>query len=166
MPDTGIGTPAGASMRARTVPTQIWVVAWLVGSCVVWLSNAYLSVETVRWARGFPDTCAGLSAFEQLGTYLEFEDRIVFVAPDNDPESGYSFFCAQYNLAPKIVRLGSRATLEAYATPGTAFLVYFTRDESPEATSKRIEELAANRQSRLEFRRVTERVFLARLVRH
>ena len=80
-----------------------WIYAWLLLIAPAWALGLVADVEMLRWAETSPDMCQGLPDYGALEGVLPPEGPISFFSEVPDPANSERFFCAQYDLAPRVL---------------------------------------------------------------
>jgi hypothetical protein len=79
-----------------------WIYAWLLLIAPAWALGLVADVELFRWAKTTPDMCEGLPDYGAAAVALP-PGPVGFFSEVPDPGNSERFFCAQYNLAPRVL---------------------------------------------------------------
>ncbi|HEX3130122.1 MAG TPA: hypothetical protein VH394_22495 [Thermoanaerobaculia bacterium] len=85
--------------------TRRWIYAWLLLIAVAWAMGLAGDVEMLRWAETTPDMCQGLPDYAAAASALPTEGPVGFLSEVPDPGNSERFFCAQFDLAPRLLML-------------------------------------------------------------
>ncbi|MES1242755.1 MAG: hypothetical protein ABUT39_14155 [Acidobacteriota bacterium] len=80
-----------------------WIYAWLLLIAPAWALGLVADVEMFRWAESTPDMCQGLPDYGAVARDLPLRGTIGFFSEVPDPTNSERFFCAQYDLAPRVL---------------------------------------------------------------
>lgn len=80
-----------------------WIYVWLLLIAPAWAVGLIADMEMFRWARSTPEMCLGLPDYGAAASALPPEGRIGFLSEIPDPGNAERFFCAQYDLAPRVL---------------------------------------------------------------
>jgi hypothetical protein len=80
-----------------------WIYVWLLLIAPVWALGLVADVEMLRWAKTTPDMCQGLPDYGAAARALPPDVPVAFFSEVPDPGNAERFFCAQYDLAPRVL---------------------------------------------------------------
>jgi hypothetical protein len=80
-----------------------WIYVWLLLIAPAWALGLFADVEMFRWAKTTPDMCQGLPDYGAAARALPPAVPVGFLSEVPDPGNAERFFCAQYDLAPRVL---------------------------------------------------------------
>jgi hypothetical protein len=105
-----------------------WIYVWLILIAPAWALGLFADVELFRWVKSMPDMCQGLPDYADAARILPPDGPVGFFTETPDPGNAERFFCAQYDLAPRVlVRWRPEfVNLSRRQLAGTTLLLNFT----------------------------------------
>lgn len=115
--------------------TRRWIYAWLILIAPAWALGLLADVEMFRWVKSMPDMCQGLPDYGDAMPILPPDGLVGFYSEAPDPGNAERFFCAQYDLAPRVlVRWRPEfVNLSRRQLAGTNLLLNFTDRKARDA---------------------------------
>lgn len=112
-----------------------WIHAWLLLIAPAWALGLVANVEMFRWIKSMPDMCQRLPDYGDAAGILPPEGPVGFFTEAPEPGNAERFFCAQYDLAPRIlVRWRPEfVNLSRRKLAGTTLLLNFTDRKARDA---------------------------------
>jgi hypothetical protein len=131
-----------------------WIYAWLLLIAPAWALGLVADVEMLRWAKTTPDMCQGLPDFGATLPMLPHDGPIAFYADVAEAGNAERFFCAQYDLAPRVLVWWRPefVDLSKRQLAGTTLVLNFS-DHAARATFLRDLDAEARRQGAMVARR-------------
>lgn len=102
-----------------------WIHAWLFLLVAVWGFGIHDSLEEVQWMQKSPPVCAGLEGYVQLAGAIPEDAAVTFLTDVPEPASSQRYFCAQYELAPRVFKRWWLPTVEGRKLTGMVVMAHF-----------------------------------------
>lgn len=80
-----------------------WIYIWLLLIAPAWAVGLVADMEMFHWAKSMPEMCQGLPDYSAAASALPPEGAVGFLSEIPDPGNAERFFCAQYDLAPRVL---------------------------------------------------------------
>ncbi len=106
-------------------PPRSWIYAWLLLLLMVWAFGIRDSLEELRWMRSSPAVCEGLEAYARVAGAIPEDAAVAFLTDVPEPNSSRRYFCAQYELAPRVFKRWWLPTVEGRTLTGTVVMAHF-----------------------------------------
>lgn len=113
-----ISPPSGFQPRS-------WIYAWLLLLATVWAFGIRDSLKETSWMRAAPAVCKGLEGYVQVAGAIPEDALVTFLTDVPEPVSSQRYFCAQYELAPRVFRRWWLPTVEGRNLTGTVVMAHF-----------------------------------------
>lgn len=102
-----------------------WICAWLLLLPAVWGLSLFRGVQEVGFIARSPSVCEGLEAYARLTEVLPPDTRAFFLSDVPEPVASKRFFCAQYELAPRVLKRWWSTQVFGRKLDGAVILVHF-----------------------------------------
>lgn len=102
-----------------------WIYVWLLLLAVVWAFGVRDSLEETQWMRESPAVCEGLEAYVRVAAAIPEDAAVAFLTDVPEPTSSQRYFCAQYELAPRVFKRWWLPTVEGRTLTDTVVMAHF-----------------------------------------
>lgn len=110
-----------------------WIYAWLLLLAAVWGFGVHDSLEEVHWMGKAPAVCNGLEGYVHVAGAIPEDALVTFLTDVPEPVSSRRYFCAQYELAPRVFRRWWLPTVAGRKLTGTVVMAHFDDRAAREA---------------------------------
>lgn len=102
-----------------------WIYVWLLLLAPVWGFGLFQALHEVRWIGNAPPVCKGLGAYAAVAEHIPEDATLSFLTDAKEPTAARRYFCAQYELSPRIVRRWWYTPVFGRKLTGTLMMVHF-----------------------------------------
>lgn len=102
-----------------------WIYLWLLLLAPVWGFGLLQAFQETRWMRTAPSVCQGLGFYAEAAKHIPEDATVSFVSDAQEPQSSQRYFCAQYELAPRVVKRWWYTPALGRKLTGTVIMVHF-----------------------------------------
>ena len=102
-----------------------WIYAWLLLLVAVWGFGLSQALHENRWIQTAPSVCKGLGAYAEAADFIPRGAMVSFLTDAQEPTAARRYFCAQYELSPRIVRRWWYTPVFGRKLTGTVIMVHF-----------------------------------------
>lgn len=102
-----------------------WIYGWLLLLGPVWGFGLFQALQEVRWIGTAPSVCENLGAYAAVAEHIPEDATLSFLTDAPEPDAARRYFCAQYELAPRVVRRWWYTSVFGRKLTGTVIMAHF-----------------------------------------